>query len=148
MRKSRAFTLLEIMIVLLILGSLGGILLFNAGDFLRSFRKSHEISRLVDELSLTQNYALSYGGDIRVIITKEEKGFRFERKTDEPIKAFPHLSRPISFPVLLINKERYEYVFHSDGRIIPKFNLPISLEETVVFAPPQTFNVKKKLLNN
>lgn len=85
MRRRRLFTLIEVMIVIILMGVLGGVAAFSLRPLYQSFRFRLEADALYELLQELQIEALSLQSDMSVTLSKKDGKWRAQSKSDETI---------------------------------------------------------------
>ncbi len=134
--SKRAFTLLEIFIVISILAMLGGLLAFKAKDLLEIYGFRQDVSKLEGRLELARSFALSYRSDVEVVFSSISGHILCELRSDEPalkhhaIFYKPLLCKNIHKIKFLGKKEacqdKQTLFFSGSGWVFPLSDLEIS----------------------
>jgi prepilin-type N-terminal cleavage/methylation domain-containing protein len=132
MRIKRAFTLLEMMIALVILGLIGSVTAIQVKKLIDNYRFEAEISSLFIALQEAQILSSTYQSDFALDITSDHGVFAYRFTTDEPLS--PHLFSQQKFSLahtayLKFNGARMSslhFDIFSGGRIEPRGRLCFS----------------------
>jgi prepilin-type N-terminal cleavage/methylation domain-containing protein len=139
-KKRLAFTLLEILIVIAILGLIAGLIGVNMYKVKRQQGFLKEVDLIVDKLRLAQDLMLIFHGDVHVLFVKrtDNQGLDLILKFDHEIPN--SYSKHFQEPHRLANIYRFEYSgefddtaeaeavikFLSGGTVMSKFKLILS----------------------
>jgi len=123
----RAFTLLEITLVLVIISLVGGLCVFQAKKLVSAHEFEEEVSRLFITLQEAQVLSTAYQTDISLDLFVNEGKVEYLFKTDEPFARAPFKKEPIRLPHLakvVFNQAPLTKTLHFDiyagGRIEPR----------------------------
>jgi len=87
--RSKAFTLLEIMLVIVILGMVASVVGWQIATAVSRYAFQREIEEVYDSVKQSQVLCLTYRTDICVHFFRKEKCFYYQLKTDEPFTEIP-----------------------------------------------------------
>ena len=139
--RRRCFTLLEILVVILILGSLSGIIGINVTQAVREQRFRSEVDLIADQLRLAQDLMLIFHANISMVITIPDpnKGYILELVPEvvlpspwlKEVTRKHNLSHIHYINSSQINKERnqLEIKLRSGGSEMPQGTLRLSTGE-------------------
>ena len=95
MRIKRSFTLLEILIALMILSTIGAICSVQIKKLIDAHRFEQEVSTLFSALQEAQVLAATYQTDIALDIQSKKNQITYQFTTDEPFQQYPFNQKTI-----------------------------------------------------
>jgi hypothetical protein len=139
MKRRNSFTLIEILISLSILVSIGVLLATKGYSFLQERQFYASMQRLSDEIYLTKIFSATYQIDIDLHLSKDGDNIILTRITDyAPKKTLNHLFN---------KKEKYKNISLKDKDLYIHFygNGFIEVEGTLLFLASSNSELKRKI---
>lgn len=93
MVDKRSFTLLEIILALAIMASLGGYFAIASARLITSHRFRHDCDHLSNIAALARHASIAYGADIALHIEQGVEGLTLWAESDEPMTAQENIIR-------------------------------------------------------
>jgi prepilin-type N-terminal cleavage/methylation domain-containing protein len=144
MTNRRAFTLLEVMLVMALLVVAGGAIYWRLDRFVAHHRLETDASRLKSALLHARTLALCSRSDIRLILSPSKKGWSLELQQPEDPSALP-TKWPSSLGRcnLFLDDtpaEQLVFQFYSSGHIHPTGTLRLQTDtQNATFSLPKLF---------
>lgn len=125
---SRAFTLLEITIALVILGLIGAIMSKQMYGAISSFRFQKEVTDLYQALKTAQMIAITYETDLTLSFKQKKGKWIYQLQMDEPLKGIDrkeHVLKQVKKLSLddKVRQKPFELTINPSGRIDPQIKL-------------------------
>ena len=128
--KRRAFTLLELLIGMSLLTSIGGVIGLRVAPLIQKKQFHNEVSLLKNELASLHQMALTTQSDWSLVITREENGWSLQENcTKTPRLCTKHL-KPIRSAVLSLDDAPVKdltFTFYATGLVLPEGKLACAL---------------------
>lgn len=126
MRKKRAFTLLEIIIVIAILAGVSSIIGVQGNSLIGQYRFKMGIEKLFSQMCEMQSHAMNYQNSIELHLSREGKEWHYRFFTEQPIRGRNKWGNHLL-------KNTYSLLQNGDEK---KENLSFVIDSTGYISPP------------
>lgn len=133
--NKKAFTLLEVVIVIGILAMVGSLLAVKGADLFKVYGFRQDVALLKRRLDFARYCALTYHADIEVVFSKQGEHLELSLLSDEPYLAHhPLISRPLTLRNFRSITDQqgvviHTFLFSGTGWMFPLVDLDIHGEK-------------------
>lgn len=124
----RAFTLIEIMVCMVIIGMAAGVLAFSLKDILNDYYFTRSVTDFRKNLEHFERLAVTIQSDSKILVEKRGEKFWYKCKMEDP--AFPKIEKELDGVVkLLFDDEETESLslnIYANGYVKPRGSIAFS----------------------